>query len=49
MTPHDVPVDLIVTPERVIRTKSRIAKPEGIRWEELSPEQIEAMPVLRRL
>jgi 5-formyltetrahydrofolate cyclo-ligase len=49
MTPHDVPVDLVVTPERVIRTKSRVAKPEGIRWEELSPEQIQAMPVLRRL
>lgn len=49
MTPHDVPVDLVVTPERVIRTRPAFAKPAGIRRDELSPEQIEAMPVLGRL
>jgi 5-formyltetrahydrofolate cyclo-ligase len=49
MTPHDVPVDLVVTPERAIRTRPTFAKPAGIRWEELSPEQLEAMPVLRRV
>jgi 5-formyltetrahydrofolate cyclo-ligase len=49
MTAHDVPVDLIVTPERALRTRRRRAKPRGIRWAELSPEQIAAMPPLQRL
>lgn len=48
MTPHDVPVDLVATPKRVIRTRPVFAKPSGIRWEELSAKQLEAMPVLRR-
>ena len=47
MTPHDVPVDLIVTPTRTIRTKGRRRKPGGIRWEELTEDQIAAMPVLK--
>ena len=49
MTPHDVPVDLVVTPERVIRTRTALAKPDRIHPEELSEEQRQAMPVLRRL
>jgi 5-formyltetrahydrofolate cyclo-ligase len=48
MTPHDVPVDIVVTPARVIRTRTAFAKPDAIRREELSAEQLEAMPVLRR-
>src|SRR5437870_4727757 len=38
MTDHDVPLDLIATPERVIRTRRTLPKPKGIHWEELSPE-----------
>lgn len=49
MTAHDVPVDLIVTPARVIRTGRRWPKPAGIRWDELSDEQIAAMPPIARL
>jgi 5-formyltetrahydrofolate cyclo-ligase len=49
MTSHDVPVDLVVTPERVIRARGKRAKPRGIRWDELTDEQIDAMPVLARL
>jgi 5-formyltetrahydrofolate cyclo-ligase len=49
MTPHDVPVDLVVTPTQTIRTRRRRRKPRGIRWAELSPEQIAAMPPLREL
>jgi 5-formyltetrahydrofolate cyclo-ligase len=49
MTPHDVPLDLVVTPERVIRTRTAFRKPQGIRWHELSADQLAAMPVLRRL
>ncbi len=47
MTSHDVPVDLVVTPARVIRTRGRRPKPRGIRWEELSPDQIAAMPAIQ--
>ena len=49
VTSHDVPVDLIVTPERVIRPRNRRAKPRGIRWGELSAAQIAAMPVIAGL
>jgi 5-formyltetrahydrofolate cyclo-ligase len=47
MTPHDVPVDLIVTPDRVIRTGRGARKPRGIRWDELSEQQLAEMPPLR--
>ncbi len=49
MTAHDMPLDLIVTPDRVIRTRTRRAKPRGIRRDELSPAQIRAMPAVARL
>ena len=49
VTSHDVPVDLIVTPERVIRVRGRRAKPRGIRWQALSAAQIAAMPVIAHL
>jgi 5-formyltetrahydrofolate cyclo-ligase len=46
--PHDVPLDLIVTPERTVRAEGR-AKPSGIRWDELAEARIDEIPVLRRL
>jgi 5-formyltetrahydrofolate cyclo-ligase len=49
MTPHDVPLDVIVTPTRVIRPRRRLPRPSGLRPEELSPEQLRAMPAVRRL
>ena len=49
MTDHDVPLDLIATPERVIQTRRGCLKPKGILWEELSPAQLAAMPILGRL
>jgi len=48
MTPHDVPLDVVVTPERVIRARHR-PKPAGIFWNELSEEQLAAMPALAKL
>jgi 5-formyltetrahydrofolate cyclo-ligase len=44
---HDVPMDLIVTPERVVRTGVG-AKPSGIDWEALG-DRVSEMPVLARL
>ena len=49
MTDHDVPLDLIATPERLIRTRRALPKPKGIFWEQLSPAQLAAMPALARL
>ncbi|SDQ30429.1 5-formyltetrahydrofolate cyclo-ligase [Natronobacterium texcoconense] len=45
---HDVPMDLIVTPEDVYRP-DRAAKPAGIDWEQLTDERLEEIPVLQEL
>ena len=47
MTPHDVPVDKIDTPELVIRPRGRRRKPAGLRAADLTDAQIEAMPPIR--
>jgi 5-formyltetrahydrofolate cyclo-ligase len=49
MTAHDVPLDIVVTPERVIRAPRPHKKPVGIFWEELSEEQLAEMPALAKL
>ena len=49
MTPHDVPLDLIVTPDRVIRVRRRRKKPASIFWTELSDAQLAEMPALARI
>ena len=48
LTSHDVPVDLIVTPDRVIDCRPRHGpRPAiGIRWEDLTEEKIAAIPLL---
>jgi 5-formyltetrahydrofolate cyclo-ligase len=48
LTGHDVPVDLIVTPERVIDCRSRRGpRPTaGIIWADLTEEKIAAIPLL---
>lgn len=50
MTAHDFRLDLILSPTEVIRCprpKARWAP--GIRWDELTPEKIDSIPVLRSL
>ncbi|WP_336002361.1 5-formyltetrahydrofolate cyclo-ligase [Halorientalis halophila] len=44
---HDVPMDLVVTPERVLRPAGG-AKPAGIDWSLLSEERRAEIPVLDR-
>jgi 5-formyltetrahydrofolate cyclo-ligase len=48
MTGHDVPVDLIITPERVIDCRRRHGpRPAaGVRWDDLTEEKIAAIPLL---
>lgn len=45
---HDVPMEIIATPTRLIRPGEPFEKPTGIQWSELSEERIEEIPVLRR-
>ncbi|HVQ95977.1 MAG TPA: 5-formyltetrahydrofolate cyclo-ligase [Mycobacteriales bacterium] len=47
-TSHDVPLDLIVTPDRVIDCRpTRAPRPPGhIHWPDLTPEKIAAIPLL---
>jgi 5-formyltetrahydrofolate cyclo-ligase len=51
LTGHDVPVDLIVTPERIIDCRqSRGPRPAaGIIWDDLTEEKIAAIPLLAAL
>ena len=51
VTSHDVPVDLIVTPERVIDCRGGpLARPAaGIEWADLTEEKIAAIPLLSAL
>ncbi|UJV42751.1 5-formyltetrahydrofolate cyclo-ligase [Streptomyces sp. AMCC400023] len=44
-TEHDFSVDLIVTPDDVIRCPNR-RRPRGLVWNDLTAEKIEAIPVL---
>jgi 5-formyltetrahydrofolate cyclo-ligase len=51
LTSHDVPVDFVITPERVIDCRERAGKrPEtGIDWADLTEEKIAAIPLLSAL
>jgi 5-formyltetrahydrofolate cyclo-ligase len=44
-TAHDFRVDIVVTPDDVVRTPARRRSP-GVLWEHLDDETIEAIPVL---
>jgi len=48
LTAHDVPVDLVITPDRVIDCRrQRGPRPQsGICWPELTEEKIAAIPLL---
>jgi 5-formyltetrahydrofolate cyclo-ligase len=50
VTGHDVPVDIIVTPERVITCGAGHQRPDaGICWADLTEEKIAAIPLLTAL
>jgi 5-formyltetrahydrofolate cyclo-ligase len=46
---HDFGLDLIVTPERVIRCGRRTKRAAQVRWSELTDEKIASIPLLRRM
>ncbi|MFB6078851.1 MAG: 5-formyltetrahydrofolate cyclo-ligase [Halarchaeum sp.] len=43
---HDVPMDLVVTPERTVETGTPYARPTGVDWDALDAETVAEMPVL---
>ncbi|CAL8243426.1 unnamed protein product [Lota lota] len=47
--PHDLTVDYILTPTRVIKTNCLLPKPEGIIWSKLNKYMLEKIPVLKKL
>jgi 5-formyltetrahydrofolate cyclo-ligase len=48
-SPHDVPMDVVVTPERTVRTDPPYDKPPGVEWETIDDDRVDEIPVLRRL
>ncbi|CAH1775791.1 unnamed protein product [Owenia fusiformis] len=46
---HDLPVDIIITPTRLIRCHHKFTKPDGIIWSMLSQEKLMQVPILRTL
>lgn len=46
---HDLTVDYIITPTRVVATGCRRPRPTGIIWSKLGPETLQKIPVLRSL
>ncbi|CAG9794803.1 unnamed protein product [Diatraea saccharalis] len=47
--PHDVPIDIIVTPTQVIETQRMSQRPVGILWHLLSNRRVQLMPILGQL
>lgn len=47
--PYDVPVDLIVTPTRVIRVGERGLRPPGILWDYVDERKLREIPLLMEL
>ncbi|XP_054157103.1 methenyltetrahydrofolate synthase domain-containing protein-like [Oppia nitens] len=44
---HDLTVDIIATPTRLIRCEPRLSKPKGIIWSLLTPQRLDEMPILK--
>lgn len=46
---HDLPVNIVATPERVFETLDPPEPPDGILWELLTEEELNNMPPVKRL
>merc|ERR1711997_12244 len=47
---YDLPVDLIITPMRIINISEKLPKPsQGIEWRSITMEMIQEMPILQTL
>ena len=48
MTPHDISLDYIGTPEELVRCDGEFHRPLGIIWEDLG-EKLDEVPILQAL
>ena len=46
---HDIPINIIATPRRIIETKTRYPRPKGILWEKVTEKMLQGIPVLKKL
>ena len=46
---HDLSVDYIATPTKLIKVKARSKRPRGILWNLLNAEKLEEIPLLKKL
>lgn len=46
---HDLVIDFIFTPRRILRIERKYPQPEGIFWERLTDSQMRGMPILLEL
>src|SRR5262245_23452842 len=49
MRVHDLPVDVVVTPDGIMALRPAFARPRGLYREALSPEKIAEVPVVQRM
>jgi 5-formyltetrahydrofolate cyclo-ligase len=49
MRVHDLPVDVVVTPDGIMTLRPAFARPRGLYREALSPEKIAEVPVVERM
>lgn len=49
MQAHDAPLDWIATPTRLIETRTRMRRPGAINWDDVRPDQFDAIPFLAGL
>jgi 5-formyltetrahydrofolate cyclo-ligase len=47
--PYDVPVDVIVTPRRVVRVQRCRSRPPGVLWDLLDERKLKEIPILGEL
>jgi 5-formyltetrahydrofolate cyclo-ligase len=46
---HDLPLDYILTPTKVVETNTSFPRPKGIYWDSISSDMLNKMPILNEL
>ena len=46
---HDLPVDYVLTPTRMIETRTPLPRPRGIYWEKVTADMLRKIPILQEL
>lgn len=49
MLGHDSPLDWIATPDGLIETRTAFARPTGVSWADVAPDQLDGIPFLKDL